>query len=366
MHHGMSEFLSACTLDSDSVYAVAGCEVSDPLTGAVTPPIHFSTTFERDENLELSRGYNYARLGNPTRNLLETTFTRLENGIESFAFSSGMQAATSILMCYPNAKILLPDDLYHGVFVVLSQVFQHWGVEFEKIDMTDHTLLEQKLYSLYSTHQSGSVVVWLETPSNPLCKVTDVQFIAERVNYYRGLVAADNNSNDRQQFVVVVDSTWTTPYILKPLNLGADLVMHSTTKYIGGHSDMSGGIVVLGSSPAAATIAPRLRTVHQIGGGVCGPMESWLTVRGLRTLPLRMRQHSDNALALARFLETHVNVSRVFYPGLLSHPQHAVAVRQMGEGKYFSGMLSFLVKSCAVDSTKEALQVRNLKLCLLV
>jgi cystathionine gamma-synthase len=323
----------------DSIFATAGCEDADLQTGALTPPIHFSTTYERDEDLELSRGFNYSRIGNPTRNLLETTFAKIENGVEAFAFSSGMQSATSILMCYPRAHVLLPDDLYHGVYVIILQIFQKWGVTFEKVDMTNHEVVKDRL----SNHQNNNpVVLWLETPSNPLCKVTDI-FKLSKISKE---ILGDN-------VCIVVDSTWSTPYLLRPLDLGADIVLHSTTKYICGHSDVLGGIAVLGNTSTANAVATTLRTIHQIGGGVCGPFDSWMTLRGLRTLHVRMKQHCENALIMSEFLQGHEKVEKVFYPGLLSHPQNQLASLQMN-GRY-GGMLSFLVKSksnCAENALK--------------
>ena len=232
-------------LSIDTIFATAGCDPSDPQTGAVTPPIYLSTTFERDEELQLSRGFNYSRLGNPTRQLLEKTFAQLEQGKEAFAFSSGMQAAVALLMASPGAHIFLPDDLYHGVFVILVEVFSKWGLTFEKIDMTDHKLVNKKLTAHAATEEARvdsekkdvsneqsisrkKIILWLETPSNPLCKVTDIQ----------SLSAMAKNLLGEERLCVVVDATWSTPYLLRPLTMGADFVLHSTTKYVGGHSDL--------------------------------------------------------------------------------------------------------------------------------
>ena len=228
----IEEFLSI-----DTILATAGCEVSDFSTGAVTPPIHLSTTFERDENLTLSKGFCYSRSSNPTRLLLETTFVKLENGKEAFAFSSGMQAAYSIIMTSPGSHILLPDDLYHGVLHMLLDIFSKWGITFEKIDMSNCKVVKDKLKSIKESLKNKDILIWLETPSNPQCKVTDVETIVLSARK----ILADQN------YCVIVDSTWATPFLLKPLELGADFVIHSTTKYIGGHSDMLGGIAVAGN-----------------------------------------------------------------------------------------------------------------------
>lgn len=234
-------------LSLDTIFATAGCDPSDPQTGAVTPPIYLATTYERDEELQLSRGFNYSRLGNPTRQLFEKTFVQLEKGREAFAFSSGMQAAVALLMTSPGAHVLLPDDLYHGVYVILVEVFSKWGLTFEKIDMTDHKLVKKKLTSYAAATEVSEVgstnkqevnseqsttkkkiILWLETPSNPLCKVTDIQTLSTMAKSLLG----------EERLCVVVDATWATPYLLRPLTLGADFVLHSTTKYVGGHSDL--------------------------------------------------------------------------------------------------------------------------------
>jgi cystathionine gamma-synthase len=314
-------------------------------------PLHLSTTFEREkESLELKNGYIYSRIGNPTRKSLEDTFAKLEFGTEGFAFSSGMQACTSLITAAPETHILIPDDLYHGVAVMAIEVFSLWGLTYEKIDMTDANLVQQKVqdFAMDSTHQKR-LMLWMETPSNPQCKVTDIA----------GLCALVKSVLGEERVTTVVDATWSTPYLLNPLNLGADFVMHSTTKYVAGHSDVLSGVIVANSSPGAEAILPLLRICHQVGGGVCGPLEAYLTLRGLRTLPVRMRQHCKNAMTVAQFLEEHASIEQVFYPGLSSHPQHDLATEQMG-GLY-GGMLSFLVKPNTKDSDgeEEAFQVGN-------
>lgn len=333
-------------LSIDTRFATAGCEVSDVATGAISPPIHLSTTFERDDELQFSRGYNYSRIGNPTRNLLEKTFAELEKGTESFAFGSGMQAATSILMCYPQAHIILPDDLYHGVYVILLQIFDKWGVTYEKIDMTNHLQIEEKL-RLIAQQSQKNVILWLETPSNPLLKVTDIEKVCK----------ISKSLMKETQLCVVVDATWATPYLVRPLELGADVVLHSTTKYINGHSDVTGGIVTIGNTIASQLLSPLLKCMHQVGGGVSSPFDAWMTLRGLRSLPVRMRQHCQTAKELAEYLHGHECVTHVYYPGLASHPQHNLARDSMNG--LFGGMLSFLVKSNDLESTEEALQVNK-------
>jgi cystathionine gamma-synthase len=267
-------------LEMETILASGGCETSDPLTGAVVPPLYLSTTFERSkETLQLDRGYNYSRLGNPTRSQLESLMTKLENGKESFAFSSGMQAAMSLLTCLPNSYVLLPDDLYHGISCLLGEIFSKWGIKYEKVDMTDLKLVKDKIESLKSKAEDYSkILIWLETPSNPLCKVSDIKGISVLSQLL-----------PEEKTLLLVDTTWSTPYLTRPLDLGADIVLHSSTKYLNGHCDSMGGILTVGNTVKAQSIVETLRTVHQIGGGVLSPFDSWLTLRGMRTLSLRMK-----------------------------------------------------------------------------
>lgn len=337
----------------DTLFASAGCNQTDKYTGAVTPPLLLSTTYERDENLELSRGFNYSRLGNPTRQLLEDALTEIEGGMESFAFSSGMQGAMAVFSSCPHAHVLLPDDLYHGVYVLLSEVFQEWGMSFEKVDMINHNKVKERLEILRAERNPKKVIMWIETPSNPTCKFADIEKLS---------TLARSIFTVPEQTMVIVDSTWATPYLLRPLALGADAVLHSTTKYISGHSDCLGGSITLGSTASAKALQNRLRHVHQIGGGVLSPFDSWLTLRGLRTLPVRMKQHCDNAMIMAEYLKGHKAVQQVHYPGLVSHPQNKLATLHMG-GRY-GGMLSFLVKGTEDTMTSNALNVRNFTLIL--
>lgn len=329
--------LYASTSSNDTIYASIGCEESCSQTGAITPPIHFSTTYERDAfTLELSKGFNYSRLGNPTRLEFEKAMVKVENGEIGFAFSSGMQAITSLLLSNPKAHILLPNDIYHGVIVLVKEILSQWGLTYEKIDMTNHNEVQLALLQgqeRLNKNESNKIILWMETPSNPKCIVTDINELSKLA---KNIIKED-------QLVVAVDATWSTPYLLQPLQLGADVVMQSSTKYIGGHSDVLGGTLVLGSSIGAKTISPLLMLSHQIGGGVLGPFDSWLSLRGLRTLPVRMKQHCQSALKLAEFLNSHKQVEHVYYPGLPSHPQHILASKMMRYGMY-GGMLSFLVK----------------------
>ena len=326
---------------------MAGCHHSDLQTGAVTPPIHFSTTFERDENLAISRGFNYSRLGNPTRKLFEDAMTAIEKGSLSMAFSSGMQAAMSLFCSFPHAHVIMSDDNYHGVVVLLTDVFSKWGVTFEKVDMTNHAAVKDRLDAFHkanATHKRP-LLFWMETPTNPKCKVVDIAKLSKLVKTTIG----------EEDSFTVVDATWSTPYLVRPLTLGADCVLHSCTKYIGGHSDCTGGVLVLGHSAAVTKAVPMLQTTHQVGGGVLSPFDSWLLLRGLRTLPVRMKTHCTNAMAVAEYLQGHKAVKKVYYPGLLTHPQHQLAGELMG-GQW-GGMLSFTVKADESKLEETALTV---------
>mmetsp|Transcript_14659 Transcript_14659/g.22125 ORF Transcript_14659/g.22125 Transcript_14659/m.22125 type:complete len:422 (+) Transcript_14659:45-1310(+) len=330
--------------------AYVSCD-SNPATGAISPPIDLSTTFERDINGEFSRGFNYSRLGNPTRCMFEKIFTELEFGKESLAFSSGMQAATALMLAMPKCHVLLPDDLYHGVYLVAKDLLSQWGMTMEKLDMTNHNLVKKRLEYTAELDNTRPVLLWLETPSNPQCKVSD---IASLVSMARNALC--------DRVVVAVDSTWASPYLLNPLCLGADVVMHSLTKYVAGHSDVLGGVLTAGDTPAASTLLPRLRLTHQLGGGVLSAWDSWMAMRGVRTLPVRMRQHCAGASAVAAAMNSHPCVELVHYPGLPSHPQHDLATKQM---RGYGGMLSLLVRPACETSngSMEALKVvRNVQL----
>jgi cystathionine gamma-synthase len=295
----------------------AGLE-PDPTTGAVTPPIHLSTTFERAPDGTFPSGYIYGRDANPNRRALEHCLAVLEAGAVAAAFSSGMAATSAIFQALaPGDHVLAPDDAYYITRKLLGEVYARWGLEHATVDMTDSAAVAAAL-------RPTTRLVWVETPSNPLLRVTD---IAATVTLARKAGAR-----------VVCDNTWASPMLTRPLELGADLVMHSTTKYLGGHSDVLSGAVV---ARVDDDLFQRIRTVQIAAGGVASPFDCWLLRRGIRSLPYRMRGHSEHAMAVARFLERHPAVTRVHYPGLESHPGHTVAARQMTG---FGGMLSFEVR----------------------
>ncbi len=290
----------------------------DPATGAVTPPIHLSTTFERAPDGTFPGGYIYARDANPNRRALESCLAQLEAGAAAAAFSSGMAATSAIFQSLaPGDHVLVPDDSYYITRKLLGEVYTRWGLEHTAVDMTDPVAVAAAV-------RPATRLVWVETPSNPLMRVTDIAAI----------VALARKAGVR----VACDNTWASPMLTRPLELGADLVMHSTTKYLGGHSDVLSGAVV---ARVDDELFQRIRTVQIAGGAVASPFDCWLLLRGIRSLPYRMRGHSEHALAVARFLEAHPAVARVHYPGLTSHPAHAVAARQMSG---FGGMLSLEVR----------------------
>jgi len=286
------------------------------LSKDVVPAIHLTTTYEREEDGSYPEGFVYTRSENPNRNALETALAALEGGTSCAAFGSGMAAIAAVLQLLKSGDhVLISDDLYHGTRHIANGIMARWGLEASYVDMTD--------VEVVATHfQDNTKLVWLETPSNPLLKIIDIE-------------ALSNLSHDKGA-QVAVDATWTTPVVQRPLDLGADIVMHSTTKYLGGHSDILGGAVIVNDD----AIMEGIREIQLLGGAVPSPFDCWLLRRSLQSLPYRMRGHCDNALAIAQFLEAQDNVKAVHYPGLESHPQHTVAAKQMNS---FGGMLSIQV-----------------------
>jgi cystathionine gamma-synthase len=291
---------------------------NDPATGAVTPPIHLSTTFERGRDGEYPLGFSYAREGNPTRRSLEECLAALEGGKEALAFSSGLAVATALLQgLEPGDHIVAPEDVYYGLRQVIGGVFAKWPLETSYVDMTD-------IAAVRAAMRRNTRLVLIETPSNPLMKIIDLQEV--------GRIAREVNA------ISVCDGTFTTPVLQRPLDCGVDMVWHSTTKYIGGHSDMTGGALITRYDNYLFERAQK-SLIH--GGAAPSPFDCWLALRGVSTLPWRMRAHSGNALSVAEFLHRHPAVERVHYPGLPGHPGHEVASRQMSG---WGGMLSFQVR----------------------
>ena len=297
--------------------AVHAGHTVDPATGAVSLPIHLSTTFERDAEGTYSRGFMYTRNNNPNRQALEQGISVLEGGAAAAAFASGMGASMSIFQALaPGDHVLAHVDAYYGTSRLLREIFQRWGLDVSFVDMADLHAAEKAL-------RPNTKLAWMETPSNPLLKIVDLAAVAKIVHAAGAICVCDN--------------TW-APTLQRPFDLGADLVLHSTTKYFGGHCDVLGGIVV---SKVEDDFFQRIRGIQYEGGAVPSPFDCWLILRGMRTLPWRMRGHSENAMRVAEFLSGHRKVSRVHYPGLKLHPGHEIAAKQMST---FGGMLSFEVK----------------------
>lgn len=298
--------------------AIHAGQATDPATGAVVPPIVLSTTFERAEDGSFPHGYIYTRSGNPNRTALEQCLAALEGGADCAAFGSGLAAAMSIFQALaPGDHVIVPDDAYHGVSRLVREIMAPWGLQASVVDMTD-------LAAVRAAVRPTTRLLWVETPSNPLLKISDIAALAQ-IAHAAGARCA-------------VDNTWATPALQRPLDLGADLALHATTKYLGGHSDVLGGAIVAREQD---TFFERVRFIQGNGGAVPSPFDCWLVLRGIRSLAYRMRGHVANAARVAAFLNEHPAIERVYYPGLASHPGHAVAARQMCG---FGGMLSIEVR----------------------
>lgn len=304
----------------------------EPATGAVMPSIHLSTTFERAKDGSYPSGYDYIRGGNPNRRSLEAALAQLEGGASAIAFASGMAASHAVFQALaPGDHVIAPLDAYFGTAKLLRTQLERWGLEVTFVEMSDAAAVQAAL-------RPSTRLIWTETPSNPTMAVTDLRAIVAIAKSRRALTACDN--------------TWATPFLQRPLELGVDLVMHSTTKYLSGHSDAMGGVVVARED---GEVAERLRALQSDGGAVPSPFDSWLVLRGIRTLPWRMRAHCSNAAAVAAFLAGHPRVERVHYPGLASDPGHAVASAQMAEP---GGMLSFVVRGGRAEAFDVAARLR--------
>jgi len=312
--------------------AVHAAADPDPSTGAISPPIHLSTTFEHGPASEELYGYTYVRDKNPTQDRLEEALSLLEGGEAALVYSSGMGAAITLLLTLePDSHVIFPEDVYTHVRVAHQQYLPKWNFQVSVVDMQDQKALDHAI-------RPNTKLVWVETPSNPQMQITDIA----------GAVRAAHSVGA----LVVVDNTFATPVFQRPIELGADIVLHSTTKYCGGHSDVQGGCLVLKKRDQ---LYDKLFHARMVLGAVCSPFNSWLVLRGLRTLPCRMEKHAANALAVAKALEACENVERVFYPGLPSDPGHAIASTQMSN---FGGMLSILVKGGREQAVAVAARVK--------
>lgn len=305
----------------------------DSATGAVAQPIHLSSTFERDPDGKWSRGYTYSREENPNRESLEKCLAALEGGTEALAFSSGLAVVNAVLQSMePGDHLIFPDDVYHGLRRTVNEVFAQWKLEVRYLDLTNLDAVRQAI-------QPNTRLIWTETPSNPQLKILDLAALAS--------IAHAANA------MTVCDSTFATPILQRPLDLGIDLVMHSTTKFISGHSDVVGGVLI---SRHQSYLFERARKSQKYGGAVPSPFDCWLTRRGVDTLPLRVRQQSANALRIAQHLAAHPRVELVHYPGLTTHPHHELACRQMPGG--FGGMVSFLVRGGKPEAVATAAKAK--------
>jgi cystathionine gamma-synthase len=303
--------------------AIHAGQEPDPATGAVNVPVHLSTTFKQDGVGGLRGGYEYSRSANPTRTALQEALAALEQGTRGMAFASGLAAEDTLLrtVCEPGSHVVLGGDAYGGTFRLISRVLAPWGVEHTPADLND-------LNALAAVMRPTTRVIWCETPTNPLLNLADIARLAEFAHEHGALL--------------VVDNTFASPYLQQPLTLGADVVVHSTTKYLGGHSDVVGGALVVGnSSTSDDELGERLAYHQNAMGAVAGPFDAWLVLRGIKTLGVRMDRHQANAARIAEFLLGRPDVSSVLYPGLPDHPGHEIAARQMSG---FGGMLSFRLR----------------------
>ncbi len=303
----MSSFETRC---------VHGGQKPDPTTGAIVPPVYMTATYVLDR-IGGWKGYDYSRTINPTRVAMENLLAELEGSKHGIAFASGLAAITSILSLLSKGDhVVSTDDIYGGVYRLFEQVLKRFGLEFTYVDSSEPGNIESAI-------KDNTKMLWIETPTNPLLKITDVEAAAKIAK--------------REKLISVVDSTFATPYNLRPLEYGIDIVMHSTTKYISGHNNLIGGFAAASSDE----LAEKLRFLQNAIGAVPGPMDCWLVIMGAKTLHLRMEKHEKNAREIAAFLESHPKIERIIYPGLESHPQHGIAKRQM---KGFGGMISFELK----------------------
>ncbi|WP_313100372.1 cystathionine gamma-synthase [Epilithonimonas sp.] len=297
---------------------IHGGQHHEPATGAVNVPVFLTSTFTQKSPGQLLSGYEYSRGANPTRQALEDSLASIENGARGLAFGSGLAAIDCVLkLLSPGDEVIAVDDLYGGSYRMFTRLFEKYQLKFTFIGFDNVEQLE-------SVITDKTKLIWLETPTNPLMKLVDIKMVADTVK--------------GKDILVAVDNTFATPYIQKPLDLGADIVMHSATKYLGGHSDVIAGALIAKD----AELGEKLHFIQFASGGILGPHDSYLVLRGIKTLALRMQRHSDNGFEIAKYLENHSLVEKIYYPGLSSHPQYDLATRQMTE---FGGMVSFTFKS---------------------
>jgi len=312
--------------------AIHGNQHHDPATGAVMTPIYQTSTYAQTTPGG-HKGYEYSRTGNPTRTALENMLASIENGNYGLAFGSGLAAIDAVIkLLNPGDEVISTNDLYGGTYRIFTKIFEKYGIKFHFIGMGNVTDIEKYI-------NKSTKLIWVETPTNPMMNIIDIEAIS-------GIAK-------KHQLLLAVDNTFATPYLQQPINLGADIVMHSATKYLGGHSDVVMGALVVKDKE----LADKLYFIQNASGAVCGPMDSFLVLRGIKTLHVRMQRHCENGKAVAEFLANHPKVGKVYWPGFESHPNHAIAKKQM---KDFGGMISFSTKG---DKLEDAIKiVENLKI----
>jgi cystathionine beta-lyase len=310
---------------------IHGGQQHDPSTGAVMPPIYQTSTYAQVSPGD-HKGYEYSRTGNPTRTALENALSSIENGRYGLAFASGLAAIDAVMkLLEPGDEVISTNDLYGGTFRLFNTIFKKFGIKFHFVGMDDTGNIEKAI-------NKNTKLLWVESPTNPMLNIIDLKKCAEISN--------------RHQLLLVVDNTFATPYLQKPLDLGADIVMHSATKYLGGHSDVVMGALVVKDKE----LADKLYYIQNASGAVCGPMDSFLVLRGIKTLHVRMQRHCENGSAVAHFLKAHPKVGKVYWPGFEDHPNHNIAKSQMSD---FGGMLSFTLKGNKYEDAIKILE--NLK-----
>jgi cystathionine beta-lyase len=305
--------------------AIHGGQQHDPSTGAVMPPIYQTSTYAQSSPGE-HKGYEYSRTQNPTRSALEASLASIENGSHAMGFGSGLAAVDACMkLLSPGDEVISTNDLYGGTYRQFVHIYEKYGIKFHFVPMSDESVIESKV-------NSRTKMIWIESPTNPMLNVVDIEKVSKIALSAKALL--------------VVDNTFATPYLQQPIKLGADIVLHSGTKYLGGHSDLVLGALIVNDKD----LADRLYFIQNSTGAVCGPMDSFLALRGIKTLHIRMERHCYNAKEIAHFLKSHPAVGRVVYPGFTEHPGHLVAKKQMRD---FGGMISFTVKSdLAEDASK--------------
>lgn len=307
---------------------IHGGQQHEPSTGAVMPPIFQTSTYAQSSPGK-HKGYEYSRTANPTRTALENGLASIENGHFGLAFGSGLAAIDAVIkLLNPGDQVISTNDLYGGSYRLFTKIFEKYGIKFHFVGMQDIKAIEEKI-------NNNTKLIWVETPTNPMMNVIDIAAVSEIAKKHKVLLAVDN--------------TFATPYLQQPLELGADIVMHSATKYLGGHSDVVMGALVVKDQD----LADKLYFIQNASGAVCGPMDSFLVLRGIKTLALRMQRHCENGKAVAEFLKTHPNVDKVYWPGFENHPNHQVAKKQM---KDFGGMISFTTKGNDFNKTIQILE----------